>query len=408
MTVTGEGEISDNSAERPWDGKGLEDKVKKIVISDGITKIGDGAFDKFKEVEEVVISDSVTTIGDYAFNECSKLKDVDFGNGVQKIGTGAFLDTAMTQAKLPATVNEIKFIGLGYYSESESTAAVVEGFKIIAPEGSYAEEYAKDKGIDFEADGKVEPSEAVETTTSSEGTTSAEETTSATDGTTTAAETTAPAESKKYTFTYLPSAEQIKNGNSFVIAIQDKNGNLHSYAMEKGAIKLDGISVYSASIEMDYEPVTIMYQIYAGDSWVSQITKSASDIDSVAGEVITSDGSVYGSETTPSKTSKKGNTIKVTAKTKAAKADKLKKSKVTVKPLKITKAKGSVKVVKVKKGTTSKIYKKITVNSKNGAITIKKGKYAKKTYKIKLKITAKGNSAYSSKTISKVVKIKIK
>lgn len=415
MTVSGTGEISDNSDERPWNDKGLEDKVKKIVISDGITKIGDSAFTKFKEVEEVVISDSVKEIGTYAFSDCLKLKDVNFGNGVQKIGTGAFLDTAMTQAKLTANVTEISFLGLGYQTISESTSDLVKGFKIIAPAGSYAEEYAKDKGFDFVADGKVEPSEAAETTTSAEATTSATDTsTSSTDGTTAATETTTSAAAKRYTFTYLPSAEQTGNGNTFVLAIQDKNGNLHSYPLEKGTIKLDGTSVYSASVDIDYEPVLIMYQIYSGDSWVSQITKSANDLDKLSGEVITSDGIIYGSEKTSEtekpddKVVKKPNPVKVTAVKKTVKAAKLKRTKVTVKPLKIKNAKGTVKVVKVKKGTTAKIYKLITVKAKNGAITIKKGKYAKKTFKVKLKITVKGNSEYSSKTLTKVVKIKIK
>lgn len=105
---------------------------------------------------------------------------------------------------------------------------------------------------------------------------------------------------------------------------------------------------------------------------------------------------------------KKANPVKVTAKKKTVKAKKLKKSKKTVKPLTIKKAQGKVTVVKVKKGTSAKIYKKIKINSKTGAITFKKGKYAKKTYKIKLKITVKGNSKYKPKTITKVVKVKIK
>lgn len=53
-------------------------------------------------------------------------------------------------------------------------------------------------------------------------------------------------------------------------------------------------------------------------------------------------------------------------------------------------------------------YGKITVNKKNGAITYKKGSYKKGTYKVKLKVTAAGNSSYKSKTIVKTVKIKVK
>ena len=107
-------------------------------------------------------------------------------------------------------------------------------------------------------------------------------------------------------------------------------------------------------------------------------------------------------------TNKNANPVKVVAKAKTVKAKKVKKKKVTVKPLTIKNAQGNVKITKVKKGTTSKIYKKIKVNSKTGAITFKKGKYKKKTYKVKLKIVVSGNAKFNAKTIYKTVKIKIK
>lgn len=111
--------------------------------------------------------------------------------------------------------------------------------------------------------------------------------------------------------------------------------------------------------------------------------------------------------TKPVVVTKKSNPVKVTVSNKTVKAKKLKKKAQTVKVFSVTKAQGTVTVSKVKSGTTSKIYKKVTVK-KNGSITIKKGKYAKKTYKVKIKVVAKGNSKYYSKTISKVVKIKVK
>ena len=110
----------------------------------------------------------------------------------------------------------------------------------------------------------------------------------------------------------------------------------------------------------------------------------------------------------PGVSSKKGNPIKVSTKTKSIKAKNLKKKKQVAKPLTIKKAKGKVTVTKIKNGTNAKIYNRITVNNKTGAITFNKGKYAKKTYKIKLRITAAGNADYNAKTVTKVVKIKVK
>ena len=104
---------------------------------------------------------------------------------------------------------------------------------------------------------------------------------------------------------------------------------------------------------------------------------------------------------------KQANPIKVTAKKKTIKAKKLKKKSLKVKSLKVKNAVGKVTFKKVKKGTTKKIYKKVKVTSK-GILKFKKGKYKKKTYKVKVKITAAGNSAYFAKTINKTVKVKIK
>ncbi len=106
---------------------------------------------------------------------------------------------------------------------------------------------------------------------------------------------------------------------------------------------------------------------------------------------------------------KKANPIKVKAVKKTVKAKKLAKKAQTVKKaLKVTKAQGKVTYKKVKKGSTAKLYKKVTVNSKTGAIKIKKGKLSKKTYKLVVSVKAAGNSKYKAKTVKKTVKIKVK
>ena len=101
------------------------------------------------------------------------------------------------------------------------------------------------------------------------------------------------------------------------------------------------------------------------------------------------------------------NTVKVTAKNKSLKLKSLAKKKQTVKALTVKNAKGSVTYAKVKKGSSAKLYKKVSVNKK-GVITVKKGKYKKGTYKLKVKVTAKGNNNYESKSVTKTIKIKIK
>lgn len=110
--------------------------------------------------------------------------------------------------------------------------------------------------------------------------------------------------------------------------------------------------------------------------------------------------------TSKSTAAKKKNPIRIKTTVRRVKASKLKKAKRTIRPLSIKKAKGTVRVKKLKKGTTASIYKKISVSKKSGAITLRKGKYKKGTYKIRLKITAAGNKTY--KKYSKIVTVKFK
>ena len=54
----------------------LREKVKRIMIKDGITGIDDVAFMNFTALETVWLPTSLETIGDYSFNGCKKLRAV--------------------------------------------------------------------------------------------------------------------------------------------------------------------------------------------------------------------------------------------------------------------------------------------------------------------------------------------
>ncbi|MBR3149607.1 MAG: S8 family serine peptidase [Eubacterium sp.] len=101
---------------------------------------------------------------------------------------------------------------------------------------------------------------------------------------------------------------------------------------------------------------------------------------------------------------KKANTLKVKAKKPTVKYAKLRKKKQTIarkKALTVSNAKGTVSYKKTKGN------KSITVNKKNGKITVKKG-LKKGSYKVKIKVTAAGNTEYksASKTVTVTVRIK--
>ena len=106
LTITGKGEMNDylyhNRA--PWG----ENNIKQIIIADGITTIGGGAFRDCSALTSVTIPNSVTKIGGFAFSGCSALTSVNIPNSVTKIGGNAFeYCSALTSVTIPNSVTTI-------------------------------------------------------------------------------------------------------------------------------------------------------------------------------------------------------------------------------------------------------------------------------------------------------------
>jgi len=72
----------------PW--YPYRDKIKEVMINDGVLSIGDRAFYGCSELTGVIIGNSVKIIGSEAFRECSQLKAISIGSSVNTIGTSAF------------------------------------------------------------------------------------------------------------------------------------------------------------------------------------------------------------------------------------------------------------------------------------------------------------------------------
>ena len=79
----------------------------EVVIPNGITSIGDGAFANCEDVIEVVIPDGVTSIGDEAFLECFSLESITIPNSVISIGNCAFYCSGVTEVVIPDSVTSI-------------------------------------------------------------------------------------------------------------------------------------------------------------------------------------------------------------------------------------------------------------------------------------------------------------
>ena len=89
MTISGEGTMkSYRLDDSPATQK--EDSVKKVVIKDGVTSIGDYAFWNCSNLTSITIPDSVTSIGKSAFESCSQLASIEIPSSVTSIGERAF------------------------------------------------------------------------------------------------------------------------------------------------------------------------------------------------------------------------------------------------------------------------------------------------------------------------------
>ena len=82
--------------------------VKKIVIEDGVTSIGDYAFRGCSSLTSITLPDSVTSIGDCAFVFCVGLSSITLPDSVTSIGDSAFKNcSSLTSITIPDSVTSI-------------------------------------------------------------------------------------------------------------------------------------------------------------------------------------------------------------------------------------------------------------------------------------------------------------
>ena len=129
LSISGTGAMPDfgGTGDQPW----IEnsDKIRKVVIGDGVTNIGSCAFwncgvlgvvispsvttignSAFRgsSIISVTIPSNVKTIGDSAFRECKNLSAVTFSEGLETISQNAFRSCeSLTTIELPASIGEV-------------------------------------------------------------------------------------------------------------------------------------------------------------------------------------------------------------------------------------------------------------------------------------------------------------
>ena len=90
-------------------------KIKKIVLSNNITHIGNVAFKGCQGLMNIEIPNSVISIGSSAFSSCTGLTSIEIPTSVTNIGSSAFSDcTSITSITLPFIGNGNDITHFGY------------------------------------------------------------------------------------------------------------------------------------------------------------------------------------------------------------------------------------------------------------------------------------------------------
>lgn len=80
LTISGSGAMEDYPL---WYDTSIQ--IKSVIIEQGVTSIGDGAFAYRSSLASATIPNSVTSIGDEAFSYCSSLNSVTIPNSVTSV-----------------------------------------------------------------------------------------------------------------------------------------------------------------------------------------------------------------------------------------------------------------------------------------------------------------------------------
>lgn len=110
FTVSGTGDmydLRDNTFPIPW--KEEKDLIKKIIIGDGVTRVGEQNFSYCKDLVSVKLPNTLKSIGVGSFAHCSDLTSVVLPNSVTSIESAAFSGCdKLADVTIPTSVTTVK------------------------------------------------------------------------------------------------------------------------------------------------------------------------------------------------------------------------------------------------------------------------------------------------------------
>jgi len=124
LTIRGSGAMEDYlmSGHQPW--RSFRKQITSVVVSPGVTSIGNLAFTRFSKLIHVDIADSVVSIGEGVFSDCSSLTDIKIPQSVTYIDANAF-ESCTNLSSITLSTNNITSIRPHTFSGCSKLSSIV-------------------------------------------------------------------------------------------------------------------------------------------------------------------------------------------------------------------------------------------------------------------------------------------
>lgn len=123
LYISGKGRMDSwtEQEKRPW--QDLQKKIRRVVVENGVTSVGDCAFMDCTELRELQLADTVEFLGVYSFRGCTALTSVKLPKGLRVICAKAFRAcTSLERIELPVTLTNID---MRAFSKDEALRKVI-------------------------------------------------------------------------------------------------------------------------------------------------------------------------------------------------------------------------------------------------------------------------------------------
>ena len=110
LTISGSGAMYNWSKNEMNEWFDLANRIKHIVVDEGITTIGDGAFARCGALETISLPSTLTSIGAWSFDNCRRLAQIDIPESVVAIGASAFYNcVSLKEFVFPKGVEVVEY-----------------------------------------------------------------------------------------------------------------------------------------------------------------------------------------------------------------------------------------------------------------------------------------------------------